>query len=159
MLSLIVALSENNVIGREGGMPWRQSADLKRFKQLTMGHCLIMGRRTFDSLGRALPGRTSIVLSRQSHLALPDGVLQATDFAAAITLCGEDPEPFVIGGGEIYRAALGRVTRIYLTRIHAEVTGDTHFDLDLTAWRLIDEEHYPPDARNDYAYTFQTWER
>ena len=159
MLSAIVAVSRNSIIGRDGGMPWRQSADLKRFKTLTMGHAMIMGRKTFASLGRALPGRTSIVLSRQSNLALPDGVLHAHSLDEALQLCANDPEPFVIGGGEIYRLAMPQIERLYVTRIDADLTGDTRFDYDLSAWRLREESLHAADAKNEYPYTFQVWER
>ncbi len=159
-LSAIVAMSRNHVIGHEGGMPWRQSGDLKRFKQLTMGHHLIMGRKTFASLGRALPGRTSIVLTRQAELALPEGVLLAADLDAALQLCSDDCEPFVIGGGEIYRLALPRVTKLYITRIDAELEGDTRFpDIDFADWKLLEEEIYAADAKNEYAWGTQVWER
>ena len=120
---------------------------------------MLMGRKTFASLGRALPGRTSIVLSRQVELALPAGVLLARDLDAALQLCGDDPEPFVIGGGEIYRLALPRVQRIYLTRIGAELSGDTTFNLDLSAWRRTEQTPHPADEKNEYAYTFEVWER
>jgi len=159
MLSAIVAVSRNSIIGRDGGMPWRQSADLKRFKALTMGHAMIMGRKTFASLGRALPGRTSIVLSRQSDLALPEGVLHARSLDEALQLCADDPEPFVIGGGEIYRLAMPQIERLYVTRIDADLTGDTRFDYDLSAWRLREESLHAADAKNEYPYTFQVWER
>lgn len=159
MLCAIVAVSRNSIIGRDGGMPWRQSADLKRFKALTMGHAMIMGRKTFASLGRALPGRTSIVLSRQSDLELPEGVLHAQSLEEALQLCAEDPEPFVIGGGEIYRLAMPQIERLYVTRIDADLTGDTRFDYDLSAWHLREESSHPADAKNEYPYTFQVWER
>jgi dihydrofolate reductase len=159
-LSLIVALSQNNVIGREGTLPFRQSADLQRFKKLTMGHHLIMGRKTFASLGRALPGRTSIVLSRQDKLSLPEGMLHAHDFAAALHLCSDDPEPFVIGGGEIYRLALPHVTKLYITRIEAQIEGDVHFPaVDLKQWTMLSDEAHPADARNQYPVRFQAWQR
>ena len=157
---MIVALSQNNVIGREGTLPFRQSADLQRFKKLTMGHHLIMGRKTFASLGRALPGRTSIVLSRQDDLSLPEGVLAARDLSEALRLCGDDPEPFVIGGGEIYRLALPHVTKLYITRIEAEIEGDVHFPaVDLKQWTMLSDEAHPADARNQYLARFQIWQR
>lgn len=158
-LSAIVAVSRNHIIGSDGGMPWRQSADLKRFKQLTMGHCMIMGRKTFDSVGRPLPGRTSIVLSRQPTLELPAGVLHAHDLDDALHLCGDDAQPFIIGGGEIYRLTLPRVASLYVTRIDADLPGDTRFDCDFSVWRLLREEQHPADAKNEYAYAFQEWER
>jgi dihydrofolate reductase len=157
-LSLIAAVASNNVIGREGALPWRQSADLARFKRLTMGHHLIMGRKTFASLGRALPGRTSIVLSRQPKLELPAGVLVAHSFGEALRICGQDSEPFVIGGGEVYRLALPHVDKMYLTRIGAELGGDVVFPaVDFSPWRLLSEEHISADERNEFPATFQIW--
>jgi dihydrofolate reductase len=158
-LSAIVAVSRNGIIGHEGAMPWRQSADLQRFKRLTMGHHLLMGRKTFAAVGRALPGRTSIVLSRQSDLALPPGVLHAGNLDEALALCGDDPEPFVIGGGEIYRLTMPCVARLHLTRIEADLPGDTQFECDLSQWRMVEESQHAADAKNQYAYTFQVWER
>jgi dihydrofolate reductase len=158
-LSAIVAVARNHVIGREGGMPWRQSADLQRFKRLTMGHSLLMGRKTFASLGRALPGRTSIVLSRQPGIELPPGVVRAGDLDAALALCRDDAEPFVIGGGEIYRLAAPRIARWYVTRIDAELPGDTHWEVDLAGWRRIAAESHPADAKNEFPYAFEVWER
>jgi dihydrofolate reductase len=125
-LSLIVAASDRGVIGRAGGLPWRLSADLRRFKSLTMGHALILGRKTWDSIGRPLPGRRMIVVSR-GEPALPDGVLRAASFEAALEQARriEGEETFVIGGAAIYEAALALVDRIYLTRVHGNVDGDT----------------------------------
>ncbi|MFM7738727.1 MAG: dihydrofolate reductase, partial [Planctomycetota bacterium] len=116
-LSLIVAASDNDVIGREGQLPWRLSADLRRFKRLTMGHHLIMGRKTFESIGRPLPGRTTIVLSRQRDYA-PAGVVVAHSPEEVLKLVAADSEPFVVGGAEIYRLLLPWVGKIYLTRVH-----------------------------------------
>jgi dihydrofolate reductase len=119
-----------------------------------------MGRKTFDSLGRALPGRTSIVLSRQQHLALPPGVLQATTMERAMELCENDPEPFVIGGAEIYRLALRWVSRAYVTRIDASITGDTYFaEGEIANWKRVAEEHHPADAKNEYPHVFEVRER
>src|SRR5678816_4428678 len=135
-LSLIVALDRNRVIGRDGTLPWRLSADLKRFKALTMGHHLIMGRKTFDSLPRLLPGRTSVVVSRsQESLARrasegnaggdAEKLHFAPSLAAAISLAAADSEVFVIGGAQIYELALPRADRLYVTHVEAEVDGDT----------------------------------
>jgi len=160
LVSLLVAVAENNVIGRDGGLPWHLSADLKRFKQLTMGHSMLMGRRTFDSLGRVLPGRTSIVISRQPQLKLPDGVLLAGSFEAACQITANEEEVFVIGGAELYAAALPRVDRIHLTRVHANVAGDTYFPpVDWNAWRCVAEERHAADEKNPFEFTFLTYER
>jgi dihydrofolate reductase len=159
-LSLIVAMSRNGVIGRGGTLPWRLSADLKRFKALTMGHHLIMGRKTYESLGRPLPGRTSIVITRRANWRPAPEVLVAHDLEGAIALAALDDEAFVIGGGEIYAQALSRVQRIYLTRVESEIDGDTRFaDWNPARWRLTASERHSADARNEYDYTFLTYQR
>ncbi len=158
-LSLLVAMSENHVIGRDGGLPWHLSADLKRFKALTMGHHLIMGRKTFDSIGRLLPGRTTVIVTRDPNYAVA-GALVVHDLPQAYHAARHDTEAFVVGGGEIYRQALDAVDRIYLTRVHAEVAGDTVFpELPDQAWRVVTSEHFAADDRNDFAHTFQVLER
>ena len=147
-------MSRNRVIGRDGGLPWHLSADLKRFKRLTMGHHIIMGRKTFESIGRPLPGRTSIVVTRQTEFAA-SGVLVAHNLNEALELAAGDDEAFIIGGAEVYRLALPHVDRIYLTEICADVRGDTTFpELDRGAWHLVDESHYDADDRNDFEHTF-----
>ncbi len=158
-VSIIVAVADNGVIGRDGGLPWRLSSDLKRFKSLTMGHHLVMGRRTWESIGRALPGRTSIVLSGHSSLELPEGVLRAGSMEAALALAAGDEEVFVIGGAAVYRAALPSADRLYLTRVHATVAGDTTLELDLAGWRRIAHEEHPGGGRDEHPTTFEVWER
>lgn len=153
-LSLIVAMSRNRVIGRDGDLPWRLSADLKRFKSLTMGHHLIMGRKTFDSIGRPLPGRTTVVISRQS-LNLPEGVLAATSLESAVEICAGDEQPFVVGGGEIYRIALPRVTKMFITHVDADIDGDTTFpEVDWSVWRVVREELFDRDEKNSFPFRF-----
>src|SRR5262245_14330204 len=122
-LSLIVAMGRNCVIGHEGKLPWHLPADLKRFKAQTMGHHIIMGRRTWESVGRALPGRVSVVVTRNPAYYAP-GATVVDSLAAALELASGDTEPFVIGGGELYRAALPSAHRIYLTEVLAEYPGD-----------------------------------
>lgn len=164
-LSILVALAENGVIGRDGELPWHLSADLQRFKRLTMGHCIIMGRRTFDSIGRALPGRVSIVITRDpSRVASMDSVLAATDLKEALRLAASTEmstaEAFVIGGEEIYRLALPRADRLYLTRVCAEVVGDTHFPkVDWQRWNLASSESHEADEKNDFPCSFEVFER
>ncbi|MCA9176372.1 MAG: dihydrofolate reductase [Planctomycetales bacterium] len=159
MVSLIVAMAENRVIGRDGDLPWRLSSDLRRFKQLTMGHHLLMGRVTWDSLGRALPGRTSIVISRRP-LDLPDGVLQATSLESALELAAGDDEPFVIGGAQIYRLALPVVSRIYLTEVLSSVDGDVLFpELHWSEWRELRSETLPATDRDEFPHRFRVLER
>jgi dihydrofolate reductase len=159
-LSLIVAMTRAGVIGRGGGLPWKLSTDLKRFKSLTMGHHLIMGRKTFDSLGRVLPGRTTIILSRQSHIPHPPQVLLAETLDAALALAAQDVEPFVIGGGQIFELATPRAARLYVTWVEADIAGDTTFPpIDWSAWREVRREHHPADAKNEYDTTFCIYDR
>ena len=157
--SLIVAASENGVIGNSGDLPWRLSADLKRFKKLTMGHPMIMGRKTFESIGCLLPGRTTIIVTRQPDYQFP-GALIAGDLPRAIELAGEDDQPFVTGGAEIYRLAIPLVQRIYLTRVHARIDGDTRLTgIEWDEWECVDSESHAADSRNEYDYTFETYVR
>ncbi len=169
-LSLIVAASENNVIGRSGELPWRLPADLAHFKHLTMGAAILMGRKTYDSIGLPLPGRKSIVLTRDTAWrAIHDEVLvaESLDMAVevAIALAAQAEvqkaeEVFVIGGGEIYRLALPHADRVYLTRVHTTVAGDATFPaLDLTEWQCVMSEDHPADERNEHHCTFEVWER
>ncbi|MDP6469021.1 MAG: dihydrofolate reductase, partial [Pirellulaceae bacterium] len=123
--SLIVAIANNDVIGVNGDLPWKLSDDLRRFKQLTMGHSIIMGRKTYESIGRLLPGRTSIVVTRQKAYSVKPGALLAHSVTAAVDLARESSEVFIIGGAEIYRVALPLVDRMYVTAVAAEVAGDT----------------------------------
>lgn len=157
-ISCIVAMSENFVIGRDNTLPWHLPADLKRFKALTMGHHLIMGRKTYDSIGRPLPGRTSVVLSRNPDFS-PENVVVVDSFAAALQAVDGDSEAFVIGGESLYEAILPKANRLYLTYVHAEVDGDTYFpDRSLARWRLVEEETHPSDERNAYPYSFRLYE-
>ena len=159
MVSLIVAMTENRVIGRDGDMPWRLSADLKRFKRITMGHHMIMGRKTFDSIGRTLPGRTTIVLSRAAKYEDPK-VKVARSLDEAFSLAAADNEVFIVGGAQIYELALPRVHRIYLTQVHCTLEGDTLFpEVNWEQWQLVDQEDYPADDKNNHDYSFFTYER
>jgi len=160
-VSLIVAVSSNGVIGRDGGLPWHLPADLKHFKRTTMGHHLIIGRRTWEEVGTPLPGRTMVVVTRSRNFA-PEGAQVVRSVEEALELAASDDEPFIGGGSQIYRIALARdlVDRIYLTRIHAEVEGDTLFpDFDLDEWELASEEHHEADEKNEFDYSFLIYER
>ena len=164
-LSLIVAIAENGVIGHEGQMPWHLSADLQRFKRLTMGHAILMGRKTWESIGHPLPGRTSIVISRQTdYQPGHDGVLVAANLDEALaharTLDNGSDEAFVIGGARVYEISFPRADRLLVTRVHAEPGGDVFFpEVDWSGWQLLDEETHPADEKNDYPHTFQIWRR
>ena len=160
-VSLIVAVSTNGTIGRDGGLPWYLPADLKHFKRTTMGHHLIIGRRTWEEVGKPLPGRTMVVVTRSRNFA-PEGAQVVRSVEEALELAATDDEPFIGGGAQIYRIALARdlVDRIYLTRIHADVDGDTSFpDFDLDEWGLISEEHHDADGKNEFSYSFLIYDR
>jgi dihydrofolate reductase len=137
-LALVVAVSDNGVIGSGGGIPWHLPEDLKHFKRVTMGHAILMGRKTHESIGRPLPGRRNIVVSRNPHFVAP-GCEVAPDLSTALDLAraGGDSEPRVIGGGELYRLALPLATRVHLSRVHMEVSGDTTFPELSVGWRTV----------------------
>jgi len=160
-VSLIVAVSENGIIGRNGGLPWRLSADLKHFKRTTMGHHLIIGRRTWDEVGQPLPGRIMVVVTRSRDLQA-EGATIVHSLAEALEVARDDDEPFIGGGAHIYRRALENdvVDRLYITRVHAEVEGDTIFpDVDLDRWELVFEETHEADERNEFPFSFLIYER
>ena len=159
MLSLIAAVGENGVIGANGALPWRLPDELAHFKRTTLGKPVLMGRRTFVSLGRALPGRTNVVLSRASDFSAP-GALVATDLDAALALVSGAPEVVVIGGAALYAEALPRAQRIYLTRVHARPEGDVYFpELDPADWRESLVLAHPADARHAHAFSIFRLER
>ncbi|HWK75414.1 MAG TPA: dihydrofolate reductase [Povalibacter sp.] len=158
-LSIVVAVAENGVIGHGNALPWRLPDDLRRFKELTLGKPIVMGRKTHDSIGRALPGRTNIVVSRQAGLSVP-GCLVVGSVAQALAAAGDVPEVVLIGGAELYRAALPAVDTIHLTRVHAAVPGDTFFPaLDPAQWRETTVGTHPADERHAYAFSYLTLER
>jgi dihydrofolate reductase len=159
MISIIVAAAENGVIGSDNRLPWHLPDDLKRFKALSLGKPIVMGRRTHESIGKPLPGRTNIVVSRQQGLAI-DGVIVAPSLDAALAAAGTAPEVVIIGGAEIFRLALPRTDTIHLTRVHARVAGNVHFpELDPAEWREAAVEHHAADGRHQYAFSFVTLQR
>lgn len=159
MLSIVVAAGENNEIGKGGRMPWHLPADLKHFKTLTLGKPVIMGRKTFAAIGKPLPGRRNIVVTRDPNFQV-DGCEVAHSFMDALILAAGAPEIMVIGGAEIYREALPRAQRIYSTRVHARFDADTFFpQLDLDDWKETAREDHVADERNPFAYSFITLER
>jgi dihydrofolate reductase len=156
---MIVAMARNRVIGRDGDLPWRLSDDLRRFKRLTMGHHLIMGRRTFESIGRPLPGRTSIVITKQEHY-IAEGATVAHSLPAALKAARFDEEAFVIGGAQIYSLAIPHVDRVYLTLIEADAEGDTRFpEVDWAQWSVTSSEEFPASENNEYPHQFRVLDR
>jgi dihydrofolate reductase len=156
-ISLVAAIARNGVIGDSGRLPWHLPEDLKRFKALTLGHVMIMGRRTHESIGRPLPGRRTIVVSRQAGLAYP-GVDVVASLEAAIALAGEAPEIFVVGGGEIYAQALPLAHRLLLTEVDATPTGDAFFPaFEHSAWRVSARSE--GRSGDGLAYAFVDYER
>lgn len=158
ILSIIVAMDENGCIGLNNQLPWRLSADLRRFKALTMGHHLIMGRKTYESIGRPLPGRTSIVITRQESFNAP-GCITSHSFTTALTIAenaGEN-EAFIIGGAQVFNQALPIADKIYLTLIHASYDCDVHFPpFDQSAWTKVDTIEVRDDPNFSSRYTFYT---
>ena len=160
MISFVVAVARNGVIGREGGLPWHISSDLKRFKEITMGKPVIMGRKTWDSLPkRPLPGRRNIVITRQ-----PDFRAEGAEVVAspeeALALCAGEAELAVIGGGEVYKLFWPHVDRLYLTEVDLDVEGDTHFPApDPSEWREVAREIHPKGERDSASFTLRTLDR
>ena len=163
-VSLIAAMARNRVIGRDNRLPWHLPTDLRRFQRLTRGHTLLMGRRTFESIGgRPLPGRPLIVVSRRASSLRPEsGVRMARSVQEGIDLAraAGETELFVAGGTEIFREALPVADRLYLTRIEEDVPGDVYFpEVDETQWRLVAREDHEPDEEAPFAWSFQDYER
>jgi len=158
-VSLIVAMAKNRVIGVNNTLPWHLPADLKHFKSLTMGHHIVMGRKTYESIGKPLPGRTSVVVTRNADYSVPD-VIVVSSLEAAISACGDDEEIFVIGGAELYRQAIDLADRIYLTEIDADISGDAHFtELDRKLWQETGRDSHAPDEKNRHPYHFVVYDR
>lgn len=156
-LSIIVAMAQNRAIGRNNQLLWHISADLRRFKAITMGHTIIMGRRTYQSIGRPLPGRRNIVVSRNPSFSA-EGCTVAQSLEAALALCPAGDEAFVIGGGQIYAQALPLAHRMYITLVHSDMEADTFFpEYDPAQWRVVAEQE---DSQADgLAFTFIDMER
>jgi dihydrofolate reductase len=162
-LSYIVAASENNAIGSHNELPWHLPADFKYFKKTTLGKPILMGRKTYESLGKPLPGRINIVVSAQEDLRLPEGVIHSLTLQDGIETLKVQPgeEGFIIGGGQIFAAAMGVVDRIYMTRVHTTIEhADAFFPIiDHSHWKLVWEEEHAADEQNNYPFTFQRFEQ
>jgi len=158
-ISIIVAMARNRVIGAGNRIPWHLPAELKLFKTITMGHHIVMGRNTWESIGRLLPGRTSVIVTRQPDYRV-EGALMAASVEAAIAACGNDPEIFIIGGAQLYAAAMAHADRLYLTVVEADVDGDARMpDFDLGAWAKRSAQTYAADDKNPYAYVQTVYEK
>ena len=159
IITIIVAVSENGVIGNDNKLIWNLPLDLKHFKAMTYGHHVIMGRKTYDSIGEPLPNRTNIVISRQSDLEI-EGCLCAGSLDEALAMVKDDDNPFICGGAEIYKEALAVANRMYLTRVHAEFEGDTHFpEFDESVWIQKSKLDVKADEANKHAFSIITYER
>ena len=155
---IIVAAAENNAIGKDNDLIWSLPNDLKRFKKLTSGHSIIMGRKTFDSFPGLLPNRKHIVISRNKNISFSDEVTVVNNFEDAIRETGDDENPFIIGGGQIYKLAMDLGDKIELTRVHEEFKADTFFPkIDEDKWKLIHEEFNEKDERHQFSFTFKTY--
>ena len=161
IISFVVAAATNNGIGKDGKMPWHLPNDMKHFKNVTWGMPVVMGRKTFESLGKVLPGRKNIVITRQPGWDVKGTVaVKSIEDALFVAKQTDAKEVMVIGGGEIYKALFEKAKRIYLTRVEAEPEADTFFlPLDPKQWWLVNQKNHEADEKNPFNYSFQTWER
>ena len=151
-LSLIVAVANHNVIGVNNTLPWHLPEDLKRFRALTTGHHIIMGRKTYESLGRLLPNRTTVIVTRNKNYQV-EGALIAHNLQAALALCAGDKEPFLIGGAELYKEGIQLANKLYITEVHADFDGDAYFEkVDLTQWQEQAREKHIAESGLQYSY-------
>ena len=159
IVSLVVAVADTGVIGRDNALPWHLPDDLKHFKRVTLGKPVVMGRKTFESIGKPLPGRTNIVVTRDTNYRR-EGVTVVHSADAALAAAGEAEEVMVIGGADLFRLFLPRARRVHLTRVHGNVAGDVHWPpLDEDLWHRSDAQAHPADERHSYAMTFELWEK
>jgi dihydrofolate reductase len=159
IVSLIVAVADNGVIGRDNALPWHLPEDLKRFKRITMGKPIVMGRKTFESIGKPLPGRQNIVVTRDANYRR-EGVTVVHSVEAAVAAAGIADEVMVIGGADLFRLFLPRAQRVHLTRVHGDIVGDVYWPpLDASRWYRTAAEEHPSDVRHAHAMTFELWEK
>lgn len=159
-LTIIIAAGENDAIGKDNKLIWYLSDDLQRFKKLTSGHHIIMGRKTFESFPKPLPNRTHVVITRQNDFLVPEGVITVNSLEDALDVAKNDPQPFIIGGGEIYKQAMPLADKIEITRVHHEFEADTFFPkIDTTIWKEVDNVFHKKDKDHDYEFSFLTYVR
>ena len=158
-ISLIVAMAKNRVIGADGRIPWHLPNELKLFKSLTMGHHIVMGRKTYESIDRLLPGRTTVIVTRQRDYKVP-GAVVAHSVKEALDACKGDEEAFVIGGADLFRETLPIADRLYLTVVDAEPAGDVFMpELDMTQWLETQSQAFPSDEKHAHGYRFGVYDR
>lgn len=156
--TIVVAISENHVIGKDNQLLWYMPADLKHFKDITSGHTVIMGRKTYESVGKPLPRRRNIIITRQTITI--EGCEVVNSIETALSLCKDEAEVFIVGGAEIYKQAMSLTDRIYLTIIHKEFEGDSFFpEINASEWKEVFREDHQPDEKNPLPYSFITLER
>ena len=159
-LIIIAAAAENNALGIDNDLPWHLPDDFKRFKALTTGYKIIMGRKTLESFDKALPNREHIVITRDKNYKPKFNCIVVNSISAAVAITKNDDKAFIIGGGEIYRQSLAIATAIELTRVHAEVEADTFFpEIDTNQWKLMNKEYHAADEKHNYSFTFLTYRR
>jgi dihydrofolate reductase len=159
LISLIVAMAKNRVIGADGRIPWHLPNELRLFKSLTMGHHIVMGRKTYESIDRLLPGRTTVIVTHQRDYTVP-GAIVAHSIDEALAACAGDEEIFVIGGADLFRETLPRADRLYLTIVDAEPEGDTFMpEIDMSAWRETSSQSLAPDEKHAHAYRLAVYDR
>ncbi|GGK56958.1 dihydrofolate reductase [Rufibacter glacialis] len=161
MIALVVAIAENRVIGKDNQLIWHLPKDLQHFKKLTMGHPMVMGRKTFDAIGKPLPGRTSIIVTRQPEYQAPEGCVVTSSLEKALEHgLALDEQVLVVGGGDIYRQALPLAEVVYLTLVHESFEGDVFFpELEADAWEVTEQEEHYPDEKHAFPFTFFTFRR
>lgn len=158
-ISIIVAMDKNNVIGKDNDLPWRLSADLKHFKAITMGKPIVMGRKTYESIGRPLPGRKNIVMTRSSNF-VAEGCTVVNSLDEAMQEAGNAEEIMIMGGAGLYEQMLEHASRLYLTEVHAEVEGDVYFpELDRGEWKELERDAHSADEKNELDYSFVVLDR
>lgn len=159
MISIIVAVAENNVIGKDNSLIWHLPRDLKHFKETTSGHYILMGRKTFESNGKPLPNRTNVIITRDKNYKA-EGCIVVYSLEDALKEAKNDPEIFIIGGGVIYEMALPLTDRIYLTKIHHSFEGDTYFpEINMEDWSISEQRNFEPDEKNKYPFSILTLDR
>lgn len=156
---MIAAAAENNALGKDNDLVWHLPDDFKRFKRLTSGHYIIMGRKTFESFPKLLPDRTHVIITRKNDYN-PEGTIVVNSLEEALRVSKLDEQPFIIGGGEIYKMGMDAADRIELTRVHAEFDADTYFpEIDENEWKIVKEQFHEKDEKHDHSFTYITYER